>query len=100
MVQLNIMRIFVKISEPLWQTVGSRSLTLTWDRPTITVAEVLNRLHVEYANFGPTFRGEGQRLTVGYHIFINTRMIKPEDWPQVQMQDADKLFIFLPAVGG
>lgn len=94
------MRVFVKIGEPLWRTVGSRSLTLEWDNPTVTVADVLDRLRREYPNFGPAFRGEGQRMTIDYHLFINTRMVKPDTWPQTEMKDADKLFIFLPAVGG
>jgi len=94
------MRTFVKIGEPLWRAIGARSLTLAWDRPSVTVAEVLDRLHAEYPDFGPAFRGEGQRLTVGYHIFVNTRMVRPETWSQTRLKDADKLFIFLPAVGG
>ena len=94
------MRIFVKIGEPLWRTVGSRSLTLEWEEPTVTVAEALDRLRREYPGFGPAFRGEGQRLTVGYHIFINTQMVKPDAWSRIGLKDADKLFIFLPAVGG
>ena len=83
------MRIFVKIGEPLWRTIGNRSLTLEWDVPTVTVAEALDRLHREYPNFGPAFRGEDQRLTV-----------KPDDWSRTEMKDADRLFVFLPAVGG
>jgi len=94
------MRIFVKIGEPLWRAVGARTLTLEWDAPTVTVTEVIERLQQEYADFGPAFRGKGQRLTIGYHLFVNTRMVKPEAWSQTEMKNADKLFIFLPAVGG
>ena len=94
------MRIFVKIGEPLWRAVGARSLTLAWDHPTVTVAEAMHRLHQDYPAFGPAFRGEGLRLTVDYQIFVNTRMVKPQDWSITEMKDADKLFIFLPAVGG
>ncbi len=94
------MRIFVKIGEPLWRTIGNRSLTLEWDVPSVTVAEALDRLHREYPNFGPAFRGEGQRLTIDYHIFCNTRLVKPDDWSRTEMKDADRLFVFLPAVGG
>jgi molybdopterin converting factor small subunit len=100
MVQLRIMRIFVKIGEPLWRAVGARSLTLTWDRPTVTVAEALERLHRDYPGFGPAFRGQGLRLTVDYQTFVNSRMIKPEERSDAEIKDADKLFIFLPAVGG
>jgi len=94
------MHIFVKIGEPLWRTIGNRSLTLEWDSPTVTVAEALDRLNREYPNFGPAFRGEGQRPMIDYHIFCNTRLVKPDAWLQMEMKDADKLFIFLPAVGG
>jgi hypothetical protein len=94
------MRILVKIGEPLWRTVGSRSLALEWDSPTVTVAEALDRLHREYPDFGPAFRGEGQRLTVDYQVFVNTRMVRPDAWSQTDMKDADKLFVFLPAMGG
>lgn len=94
------MRIFVKIGEPMWRTVGARSLALTWDRPTVTVVEILDRLCRYYPDFGPALRGEGQRLTVDYQIFVNTRLIKPEERASTTLKDADKLFIFLPAVGG
>ena len=95
-----MMRIFVKIGEPLWRTVGSRALTLEWDSPTMTVAEALDCLHREYPDFGPAFRGEGQRLTVDYQVFVNTRMVRPDAWSRTEMKDADKLFVFLPAMGG
>ena len=94
------MRIFVKIGEPLWRAVGVRTLTLEWDRSTATVSEALDRLHWEYPEFGAAFRGEGQQLTIGYHVFVNTRMVKPDAWSQTEMKDADKLFIFLPVAGG
>ncbi len=94
------MRIFVKIGEPLWRTVGSRSLTLEWSDPAVTVAKVLDRLKQEHPDFGPAFRGEGQRPAPDYHVFVNSRMVKPDAWSQTEMKDADKLFIFLPAVGG
>lgn len=94
------MRIFVKIGEPLWRTVGSRSLTLEWSDPTVTVAMALDRLQREYPDFGPIFRGEIQRLTLAYQVFVNTHMVKEDVWSQTEMKDADKLFIFLPAVGG
>jgi hypothetical protein len=95
-----LMRILVKIGEPLWRTVGSRSLTLVWDGSAVTVAEALDRLRREYPDFGPAFRGEGQRPKIDYHVFVNTRMVEPDAWSQVEMKDADRLFIFLPAVGG
>lgn len=94
------MRISVKIGEPLWRAVGSRSLTLEWDSPTVTVAEALDRLHREHPGFGSAFRGEGQRLTIDYHVFVNTRMVKPDAWSQAEMKDTDRLFIFLPVMGG
>jgi hypothetical protein len=94
------MRIFVKIGEPLWRTVGRRSLTLEWESPTVLVVEALDRLGREYPDFGPALRGEGQQLTVDYQVFVNTRMVKPDAWSHTEMKDADKLFVFLPAMGG
>lgn len=94
------MRIFIKIGEPLWRAVGSRSLTLEWNHPSVTVSETLDRLQREYPAFGPLLRGEGQHLTLEYCVFVNNRLVKPEAWSQTELQDADKLFIFLPAVGG
>jgi len=94
------MRIFIKIGEPLWRAVGSRSLTLEWNRPSVTVSETLDRLQQEYPAFGPVFRGEGQRQTLEYCVFVNSHLVEPKAWSQTEMHDADKLFIFLPAVGG
>ncbi len=94
------MRIFVKVGEPLWRTVGQRALTLEWASASATVAEALEHLQQEYPAFGPAFRGEGGRQRIDYHVFVNTRMVKPDEWPQTHLQDTDKLFIFLPAMGG
>jgi len=94
------MRVVVKIGEPLWRTVGSRSLTLEWENATATVADALARLTAEHPAFGPAFRGDGQRQKVTYQVFVNTRMVKPEAWLEAGLQNGDKLFIFLPAVGG
>lgn len=94
------MHILVKTGEPLWRTLGRRSLTLEWDSLAVTVAQVLDRLQREYPDFGPAFWDEDQHLTIDYSVFVNTHMVKPDAWPQTELKDADKLFIFLPAVGG
>jgi molybdopterin converting factor small subunit len=94
------MRITVKLGEPLWRQVGERTLQLQWARPSITVDGVLRRLEREYPGFGPAFRGDELGAVYPYSLFVNSRLVRREHARQTRLQDGDKLFIFIPVVGG
>lgn len=94
------MRITVKLGEPLWRQVGERTLHLEWARTSITVDGVLRRLQREYAGFGPAFRGDDLGAAYPYSLFVNSRLVRREQARQTHLQDGDKLFVFIPVVGG
>jgi hypothetical protein len=94
------MKISVKLGEPLWRQVGERTVHLEWDQPSVTMAQVLQRLESEYAGFGPGFRGDDIQVAYPYALFINARLARREDAGSTWLQDGDKLFVFIPVVGG
>ena len=95
-----IMKVSVKLGEPLWRQVGERTVQLEWDRPSVTMAQVLLRLEREYPGFGPGFRGEDFQVSYPYALFVNARLARREEADSTSLQDGDKLFVFIPVVGG
>jgi len=93
-------KVTVKLGEPLWRQVGKRTLQLEWTQPSVTVAEVLRRLETEHPGFGPAFRGEGLKAAYPYNLFVNARLVRLEQAETTPLQDGDKLYIFIPVVGG
>ena len=94
------MRITVKLGEPLWRQVGQRTQQLQWARSSITLAGVLRRLQRDYAGFGPAFRGDDLGAAYPYSLFVNSRLVRREDSRKTVLRDGDKLFVFIPVVGG
>jgi hypothetical protein len=64
------------------------------------MAQVLQRLERDWAGFGPAFRGEDLRTSHPYALFVNARLARLEQAETTRLQDGDKLFIFIPVVGG
>jgi len=93
-------KITVKLGEPLWRRVGKRTLQLEWTQSSITIAEVLRHLERMYSGFGSAFRGEGLKATYPYNLFVNARLIRLEEAERTLLRDGDKLYIFIPVVGG
>jgi len=94
------MKVSVKLGEPLWRQVGKRTLQLEWEQRSVTVADVLRHLETEYPGFGPVFRGEGFKATYPYSLFVNARLVRLEQAKTTSLRDGDKLFVFIPVVGG
>ena len=94
------LKITVKLGEPLWRQVGKRRLLLEWRQLSVTVAEVLRRLEKEYPDFGPAFRGEGLKAAYPYNLFVNARLVRLKEAETTPLRDGDRLFIFIPVVGG
>ena len=94
------MKISVKLGEPLWRQVGERTLQLEWAQTSVTLAEVLDHLESAYSGFGPSFQGADVNTPYPYALFVNARLAHPEQAESTVLQDGDKLFIFIPVVGG
>jgi hypothetical protein len=62
--------------------------------------QVLRHLEAEYPGFGPSFRGEDLNASYPYALFVNARLARREQATTVHLNDGDKLFIFIPVVGG
>jgi len=95
-----IMKVSVKLGEPLWRQVGERTVQLEWDQPSVTMAQVLLRLESEFPGFGSAFRGDDLQVSYPYALFINSRLARREEVDSTSLQDGDKLFVFIPVVGG
>jgi DNA-3-methyladenine glycosylase len=94
------MRIMVRLGEPLWRAAGVQRLYLEFPGDTVTVAEVLRRLHDEYPDFAAAYRGDAFRRPVPYNVYVNARTVRPGEEASRTLADGDKVYFFLPAVGG
>jgi len=92
------MQIIVKLTWPIYQNLGTRKLKLEFNRPEITIADVIE--HIERQS--PGFKNELERGTdlADYIFFINDTLVHRQDAATAQLHDGDKLFITLPIVGG
>ena len=94
------MRVMVRLGEPLWRAVGVQRLYLEFDEEPVTVAEVLSRLHAQYPEFAAAYRGDAFKRPLPYNVYVNARKVEPGDEARRALADGDKVYFFLPAVGG
>lgn len=87
-----MVRIYVKLGEPLWRTTGQRRLELIWPAGVeVTVADVLARLAAEHPAFAARY------ASAPYRLFVDAT---PVDAVAAPLADGQTLFILLPAIGG
>lgn len=100
------------LGEPFWRVAGVRQLTV--DLPEgATVADALRFLEDQHPLLGRLLRGEpledasalgpawrivGRELPI--QVFRNGRAVRQEDRERTRLARGDKLYLFLPAVGG
>lgn len=94
------MKVTVRLGEPLWRAAGAFRLYLEFPEDTATVADVLARLAATYDGFEAAYGGQGLPRAAPYQVFVNARIVSPSTESQRQVVDGDKVYIFLPAVGG
>lgn len=108
------MRVTWVLGEPFWRAAGARRRMV--DLPEgATVADALESLGREYPLIGRLLRGEepvleeaealgpawrvaGRSLPV--QVFRNGRAVREEDRAATRLEEGDRLYLFLPAVGG
>lgn len=90
----------VRLGEPLWRAAGAQRLYLEFPGDPVTVADVLQRLHEDYPGFAAAYRGEGLRRALPYNVYVNARVVRPGEEASRTLADGDKVYFFLPAVGG
>ncbi len=94
------MQIMVRLGEPLWRAAGAMRLYLDFDESDVTVADVLARLAASYPPFETAFRGDAFGRLMPYQVFVNARLVPPGGEALRPVVDGDKVYLFLPAIGG
>ena len=94
------MKVSVKLGEPLWRQAGERTVQLEWGQSSVTLADVLRRLEKEFPGFGPSYRGDELNVSYPYALFVNARLVRRESAGETVLEDGDKVYVFIPVVGG
>lgn len=94
------MQITVRLGEPIRRLTGSILVPLDFDAEQVSVADVLARLGASYPGFAAALRGDDLGRPSPYQIFVNARRTPAGCEAQTVLNHGDKVYIFLPAVGG
>ena len=94
------MQIMVRLGEPLWRAAGAMRLYLDFGEGEVTVADVLARLAATYPAFETAFRGDAFGRLMPYQVFVNARLVPAGGEALRPVVDGDKVYLFLPAIGG
>lgn len=97
MAKAPLMRVTVKVGEPLRSAVGSRKVALELPEGA-TVADLLSSLAHRYPGFGHEFYQ--REIDLPYALFLNDDQIKLDEVEKTPVSEGDTLFIFLPVAGG
>jgi molybdopterin converting factor small subunit len=93
-------KVRVKLTEPIWRTVGARETMVELPEGSHTLEEVLTELGRQHPRFAEEiYVGTGHG---GYHygLFLNEQAIGMAKRGQVDIKDGDEIFILLPVAGG
>jgi DNA-3-methyladenine glycosylase len=94
------MQITVRLGEPIRRLAGSIFVSLDFDTDQVSLADVLARLAASYPGFEAALRGDDLGRPSPYQIFVNARRAPSGSEAQTLLVPGDKVYIFLPAVGG
>jgi molybdopterin converting factor small subunit len=95
-------KVTVKLGAPLSQVVGESKAILSMPEKA-TVADALAELGTRYPDFEAALKGKGLRLPpdkVIYTLFVNERIVPLEQATAIPLRDGDRIYLFLPVVGG
>ena len=98
--KITAMHISVKLGEPLWREVGARTVQLEWPETSVTLADVMHRLRKDYSGFSAAFAGQGLNADDPYRLFVNAHLVHLDQAKATQLQDGDRVYVFIPVVGG
>jgi len=94
------MQITVRLGEPIRRLAGSIFVSLDFDADQVSVADVLARLSLAYPGFDAALRGDDLGHPSPYRIFVDARQVMAGQEAQTWLAPGQKVYIFLPAVGG
>jgi DNA-3-methyladenine glycosylase len=94
------MQITVRLGEPIRRLAGAIFVTLDFDADRVSLADVLARLAASYPGFEAALRGDDLGRPSPYQVFVNARRAPAGSDTHTLLAPGDKVYIFLPAVGG
>lgn len=94
------MQVTVRLGEPIRRLTGSIFVPLDFDAEQVSVADVLARLSATFPGFAAALRGDDLGWPSPYQIFVNARQVAAGQEAHTLLATGDKVYIFLPAIGG
>ncbi len=94
-----MLRVTVKVGEPLRQTIGQRRITIELP-PQSTAADLLDALARDYPGFEEAFRGETLGRPSPYIFFLNSKPVTPPHYASTRLENGAVVHLVLPVVGG
>lgn len=92
----SLVKVTVRLGEPLWRRVGKRRLTLEVPSQA-DLEQVAVALARRYPELSVLFTPEGRAM---YRLFVNGQHVPWDRLDGVRVQDQDTVYIFPPAAGG
>lgn len=93
-------KVKVKLTEPIWRTIGVRETTVELADGAHTVVEVLSELCRQYPRFAEEIYGTTGQDGYHYSLFLNDQAVGLARRDEVGIKDGDEIFILLPVAGG
>lgn len=93
-------KVKVKLTEPVWRTVGTREIIVELVEEAPTVGTVLDELARRYPNFGAEIFGGLNEGDYRYGLFLNDRIVGLAQRDEIGVKDGDEIFVILPIAGG
>ncbi len=92
-------KVQVKLSWPIWETVGARVVTLEVEDGA-TAQQVLAELGAQYPDFQREFAQGAGDGSATYSVFVNDKLVDRWSLAETPVHDGDRLYVILPVVGG
>ncbi len=94
------MRVKVKLTEPIWRTIGTRDTSVDIAASEATVGDVLEELARQHPGFGDEVFSGPSAGDFYYCLFLNDRVVNLIDRQKACVKEEDEIFILLPVAGG
>jgi molybdopterin converting factor small subunit len=93
-------KVRVKLTEPIWRTVGSRQTTVELGEGLYTVEDVLKEIGRQHPRFAEEIYGSTGEGGYHYGLFLNEQPVGMARRSETGIKDGDEIFILLPVAGG
>ncbi|MBI2954080.1 MAG: MoaD/ThiS family protein [Chloroflexi bacterium] len=90
----------MKLTEPIWRTVGARETQVDLADDAASVGAVLDELARLHPKFGEEIYGGPGEGDYHYSLFLNDQIVNIARRDEFRVQEGDEIFILLPVAGG